>query len=352
MVPHWGIRGQPRPVGDFQRVLNLWQSLINELLNRYAALPNDRLELAHIEIEEQRGVWQGFWEPVVQTMRQAMLDTGIRGALELCDLIGPESEAAASPQSLPRQRIFQINGQPVTEDDRNRWRKVLAQEGGWREQAQQVGTAFTGVLMTALNPRQARESASEAANRRARARLYQRRDTVERALIEQLGKQAHVLREALRSQVNASAVALARANQEAGRLADRIDPRVPDGHATTSTYYELETGVVSRDYLQHFVQQTSGSVTAGDWQNALNPLINQLLQKLTALSPEQIYDHLNASVSSNKRMLERVRQNIHINDVIKSQYQQEVAAARQRPDNRIHQWLDRLNPYIRWDADR
>lgn len=25
---------------------------------------------------------------------------------------------------------------------------------------------------------------------------------------------------------------------------------------------------------------------------------------------------------------------------------------RQRPDNRIHQWLDRLNPYIRWDADR
>jgi len=38
--------------------------------------------------------------------------------------------------------------------------------------------------------------------------------------------------------------------------------------------------------------------------------------------------------------------------VIGVQRGQEVERARQRPDNRIHQWLDRLNPYVRWDADR
>ena len=34
------------------------------------------------------------------------------------------------------------------------------------------------------------------------------------------------------------------------------------------------------------------------------------------------------------------------------QHGAEVDAARPLPNNRIHQWLDRLNPYIRWDSDR
>jgi len=43
---------------------------------------------------------------------------------------------------------------------------------------------------------------------------------------------------------------------------------------------------------------------------------------------------------------------VDINHIITLQHNDEVAHIRQRPDNRIHQWLDRLNPYIRWDADR
>ena len=43
---------------------------------------------------------------------------------------------------------------------------------------------------------------------------------------------------------------------------------------------------------------------------------------------------------------------VDINHIITVQHGEEVERTRQRPDNRIHQWLDRLNPYIRWDADR
>jgi hypothetical protein len=115
------------------------------------------------------------------------------------------------------------------------------------------------------------------AGRKARARIYQKRDAVEVAIVNHIAKQAGIMREALRSQVNACAVALARANQDAARMADRIDPRIPDGRPSTSTYYELETGAVGRDYLQHFYQRAAAVVVASDWHDALAPLFTQTI---------------------------------------------------------------------------
>lgn len=340
------------PPGDQQRVLNLWKTLLSQLLSRYAALDNDKLQFAQTEISEKRGIWDGFWEPVKQAMRQALLETGVRGALYLCDLIGPASEAVAAIESLPRQRLFLVNGQPVSDEDRGRWRKLLAQEGGFGEQARQIGSSLGQVVLTALNPRQARERSLDSAGLRGRARLYQQRDAVERLLVEQLGRQVALLRQTLRSQVDTCAVALARANQEATRLANRIDPRIPDGHASTSTYYELETGAVGKDFLRQFCRKASSAVAGGDWQAALSPLANDLLQKMSVVPAESITARLTESIGSNAPLLGRVHDLITITDVISSQYDEELAAARQRPDNRIHQWIDRLNPYIRWDADR
>lgn len=127
------------PLNDYQHVMSLWQGLLSELVMRYAAVDNDRLELAISEVEERRGIWDGFWEPMDQVVQQAILDTGIRGALVLCDLLGPSSEAGAAPESLPRQRLFLLNGQPVTQEDRLRWRKLLSQQSDFIEQMQQLG---------------------------------------------------------------------------------------------------------------------------------------------------------------------------------------------------------------------
>lgn len=347
--------GDPRaalPEGDQQRIMNLWQGLQQQLMQRYAALENDKLDKHRDEIEEQRGIWPAFWEPVMQTTRQALLDTGIRGALALCDLISPPGGGMGMPDSLPRQRLFLVDGQPVTEEHRYQWRRILAQQGDFGEQAQQLASSVGELFLLALNPRRARERARDMATRKARSRLYQKRDAVEQALVNQLGKQAGRLREALRSQLNACTIALAKANQEAGRMADRIDPRLPDGYPSTSTYYELETGAVGRDYLPYFVRSASGCVTATDWRNSIGPLCNQLLQGLNAVSPDQIYGQLFASVVDNTALLKRVHEAVDINHIITVQHTEERARTRQRPDNRIHQWLERLNPYIRWDADR
>jgi hypothetical protein len=289
---------------------------------------------------------------VTQAIRQALLETGIRGAIALCDLIGPTNAAAAPPEALVRQRLFLVNGLPINEEQRATWRKVLAQQGGWQEQIQQLGSGLGELLIMAVNPRQARERAQEGATRRARARLYQRRDAVEQTLVGQLGKQASLLREALRTQISTCALALARANQEASRLADRIDPRLSDGYASTSTYYELETGAVGRDYLQFFYRRASGVVGPNDWKNALVPLFDQLIQSGAALSADMILNHLSGTVAENTALQERVHSTVDINHIIAIQHSEEMERIRQRPDNRIHQWLDRLNPYIRWDADR
>jgi hypothetical protein len=337
---------------DQQRILTLWQTLLSHLTSRFAALDNDRLDGFIDELGEQRGVWNSFWEPVQQTMRQALMDTGLRGAIALCDLLAPANVATAPADSLVRQRLFHVDGKAVGEEERALWRKVLAQQGGMTEQMQQIAQAGGEVLMMAFNPRQARERARDMATRRARARIYQKRDAVETALVDQLSKQAAILREALRSQINACAVALARANQEAARLADRIDPRVPDGRPSTSTYYELETGAVGRDYLQHFYRRAGAAVTASDWHNALSPLFAQLIQGGNTISADQLYNQMNHIVAENAPLHSRVNKLVDINHIITVQHGEEVARTRQRPDNRIHQWLDRLNPYIRWDADR
>ncbi|HXF61526.1 MAG TPA: tubulin-like doman-containing protein, partial [Caldilineaceae bacterium] len=159
----------PMPAADLQRVQGLWHTLLAHLVSRYAALDNDRLDMVVDEIHEGRGVWHTFWEPIQQTIRQALMDTGIRGALAICDLLGAGNNAG-SPDSLPRQRLFQINGRPVTEEDRALWRKILAQQGGLVEQLQQIGSSLGDLAMMAFNPRQAREHAKDVTARKARAR--------------------------------------------------------------------------------------------------------------------------------------------------------------------------------------
>jgi len=343
---------QPLPEADRQRVQNLWQTLLSHLAGRFAALDNDRLDTDLEQVEEMQGAWLGFWEPIRQAMQRALMDTGIRGAIALCDLLSPPATATAPPESLARQRLFLVDGAPVTEEDRLHWRKLLAQQGGFAEQAQQLAGGLGELAMMALSPRQARERARDLAARKARARIYQKRDALEVAIVDQIGKQANILRQALRSQINACAMALARANQDAGRMADRIDPRIPDGRPSTSTYYELETGAVGRDYLQHFYGRAAAAVSATDWHNALAPLFTQLLQDANAISADDIYAQLNAATADNTGLLHRVHSMVDINHIITVQHGEEVERTRQRPDNRIHQWLDRLNPYIRWDADR
>jgi hypothetical protein len=228
----------------------------------------------------------------------------------------------------------------------------LAQQGGYTEQLQQIGSGLGELMMMAFNPRQARDRARDMATRKARSRVYQKRDAVEVALVAQLGKQAGAMRETLRAQIDACAAGLAKANQEAGRLADRIDPRLPDGKASTSTYYELETGAVGRDYLEHFYQRAASAVEDADWYNTLTPLFGQLVQSGSSLPGDQLYGQFIRAVEENSALLGRVHSTVDINHVISIQRSQEVERIRQRPDNRIHQWLDRLTPYIRWDADR
>ena len=63
-----------------------------------------------------------------------------------------------------------------------------------------------------------------------------------------------------------------------------------------------------------------------------------------------IYNALRAGIAENEALVERVQKSVDINHVIATQYDTELAVARQRPDNRVTQWLDRLNPYLRWDA--
>lgn len=341
----------PLPAADLQRVQNLWQTLLTHLVSRFAALDNDHLDAITDELNEQRGAWFSFWDPIQQTMRQALMDTGIRGALALCDLLGAGNNAG-SPDSLARQRLFQINGKPVTEEDRERWRKLLAQQGTMTEQLQQIGSSLGDLTMMAFNPRQARERAKDMTARKARARVYQKRDAVETGLVAQIGRQASILREALRGQVDHCSMALARANQEAGRMADRIDPRQSDGKPSTSTYYELETGAVGRDYLQHFYRRAASAVSSADWHSALAPLYAQLLQSMSPAPPDQVYAHLVNATADNAQLLDRIKTLVDINHIISVQRGEEMERVRQRPDNRIHQWLDRLNPYIRWDADR
>ncbi len=342
----------PLPANDRQRILNIWQALLAQLLGRYAALDNDRLPETREEILEQRGAWHGFWEPVEGALRQVLLETGVRGGLAFFDLVGPAEPAAAAVESLPRQRLFLIDNQAVTEEERNRWRRLLAQQGGFSETAQQIGSGFGDLLMMAVNPRQARERSRDMAGRRARARLYQGRDEVERTLIDQMRLAVSVMREALRSQIDACTIALARANVETNRLADLIDPRVADGSASTSMYYELETGAVGRDYLQHFYRRALNEVQVAERQALLRPLVNNLVQNRDAVGAGHIYNALRAGIAENEALVERVQKSVDINHVIATQYDTELAVARQRPDNRVTQWLDRLNPYLRWDADR
>lgn len=343
---------QPISPADRQKVMAVWQGLLAGMRARYLSLNNDRLEELGDEIEEQRGAWLGFKEAVDNALRQVLLETGLRGALALADLLAPLNPATAPVESLPKQRLFLLNNQPVSEEDRARWRALLAQEGGAAERFGQIAGGFGDLLLSAFSPRQARDRALDLRSRKARARLYQRRDALERVLTERLSAYGTQMREVLRAQLNNAGSALVQANQEAGRAAERIDPRIPDGTPSTSTYYELETGAVGRDYLQHFYRNAAQAVYPDDWNALLGKVADTVLYYSNAISPEDLFGMLATGISEERGLLARVQQHVDIRHVIGVQYGEEVQQARPLPNNRVQQWLDRLNPYIRWDSDR
>ncbi len=335
-----------------QKVITVWQRLLSGMRARYLSLDNDRLEELAAEIEEQRGAWLGFKAAVDNALRQVILETGLRGALALTELMGPPNPSTAPLESLPKQRLFLLSNQPVSEEDRSRWRSSLAQEGGAIEQIGQIAGGFGDLLLTAFNPRQARDRAQDVRVRKARARLHQRRDMLERTLVERLSAYSTQMREVFRTQINNAGGALARANQEAGRAAERIDPRTPDGTASTNTYYELETGAVGRDYLQHFYRSAAQVVYPNDWDALLGHLIDRILHYSQAVSTEDLFATLATAIATERDLLGRVLQCVDIRHIIGVQHGEEAQQARPLPNNRVQQWLDRLNPYIRWDSDR
>ncbi|RME60137.1 MAG: hypothetical protein D6790_09785, partial [Caldilineae bacterium] len=150
---------QPLSPQDRQQVMTIWQGLLAHMRSRYLALDNDRLEEMIAEVEEHRGAWIGFREAVDNALRQAILETGLRGGIALAELIGPTNPATAPLESLVRQRLFLLNNQPVTEEDRARWRSLLAQEGGAAERLSQLAGGFGDLLLSAFSPRQARDRA-------------------------------------------------------------------------------------------------------------------------------------------------------------------------------------------------
>ena len=335
-----------------QKVVTAWQGLLARMRSRYLSLDNDRLEEMAEEIEEQRGAWLGFKAAVDETFRQVILDTGLRGALTLTDLLASPNPSTAPVEALIKQRLFLLNNYPVMEEDRVRWRSLLAQQGGAAEQIGQIAGGLGDLMLAAFNPRQARDRARDMRQRKARARLNQRRDILERILVERLFAYGTQLRELFRSQIDYAGSALGRANHAARRAAERIDPRIPDGTASTNTYYELETGAVGRDYLQHFYRNAAQVVYPSDWEVLLGPVIDRTLNFGQAVSGEDLFANLTNAIATERGLLGRVLQCVDIRHIIGVQHGEETQQARPLPNNRVQQWLDRLNPYIRWDSDR
>ena len=343
---------QPVSAQSRQKVLSIWQGLLARMRARYLSLDNDRLEELVEEVEEQRGAWLGFKTAVDNAFRQAVLETGLRGALTLADLLAPLNPSTAPMESLIKQRLFLVNNHPVTEEDRAGWRTLLAQQGGAAEQIGQIAGSFGDLLLAAFNPRQARDRARDMRQRKARARLNQRRDRLERVLVERLFSHSTQMRELFRTQIDNAGSALGRANQAARRAADRIDPRIPDGTASTNTYYELETGAVGRDYLQHFYRNAAQVVYPSDWETLLGPVIDRISSSGQPVSAEELFANLTNAIANERGLLGRVLQCVDIRHIIDVQHGEETQQSRPLPNNRVQQWLDRLNPYIRWDSDR
>ncbi|MEZ4640435.1 MAG: hypothetical protein R2856_36670 [Caldilineaceae bacterium] len=91
-------------------------------------------------------------------------------------------------------------------------------------------------------------------------------------------------------------------------MAERIDPRIPDGSLTTSTYYELETGAVGRDYLQHFYRRAAQAVYPADWQLLTGRLLDGLFVQGTPLSGDQILDILTTTLREETGLIARSAQ--------------------------------------------
>ena len=82
------------------------------------------------------------------------------------------------------------------------------------------------------------------------------------------------------------------------------------------------------------------------------PLFERITTEIAHMSADDVFAQLNIATVDNTALLQRVHSLVDINHIITVQHGEEMERTRQRPDNRVHQWLDRLNPYIRWDADR
>jgi len=104
--------------------------------------------------------------------------------------------------------------------------------------------------------------------------------------------------------------------------------------------------------LQHFYQRAAQAVLPDDWQTLLDKLTDNLLIHGLALPADQVYNLLSEGIAQSAGLLNRVSRLVDIRHVIGVQHGTEVDQSRPLPNNRVHQWLDRLNPYIRWDADR
>ncbi len=146
---------QPCPA-DRQRVQNLWQTLLSHLAGRFAALDNDRLDA---DLEPGRGDAGRLARLLGAHPPDHAAPDGHghprRGAL--CDLLSPPAAATAC-RIARRQRLFLVDGAPVTEEDRLQWRKLLAQQGS-RGAGAAIGRSGLGELaMMALGPRQEREA--------------------------------------------------------------------------------------------------------------------------------------------------------------------------------------------------
>ena len=143
---------QPVSAQTRQKVITVWQGLLAKMRARYLSLDNDRLEELAEEVEEQRGAWLGFKTAVDNAFRQTVLETGLRGALTLADLLAPLNPSTAPMESLIKQRLFLSNNHPVTEEDRARWRSVLAQQGGGRRTDRPDRGRFRRSLTGGLQP--------------------------------------------------------------------------------------------------------------------------------------------------------------------------------------------------------
>ena len=184
--------------------------------------------------------------------------------------------------------------------------------------------------MMAFNPRQARERARDMATRKARARLYQQRDAVERVAGRAAGQTGgHPARGIAQPDrcLDDGAGPGQPGSQPHGR------PHRPArarwlGHAPAPTT-NWRPARWAASICSSFYSRAGGRVTAADWQRALTPLFAQLVQGRRAIDAEQIYGQLAAGMAANDEPCSNGWPiAVDINHIITVQHGQEVERVR------------------------